>query len=231
MKNVATIIVTYNGERWIRKCLQTILESSHPSDIFVVDNCSTDSTVSIIEEFPVNFERLDFNAGFGFANNVVLKKLIAVDYEYFFLINQDLYVQKNTLAKLIDFAEKNPTTGIIAPIQYNGDGSEIDTNFRQYINLSQDHGSFYETGFCNAAAWLVKKNCLQKLGFFNENFKHYGEDRNYCERTKFHGFKIAIVKETKVLHDRIQKMTPEKALNLAKIKLLTIFLDPNKSKS
>lgn len=231
MKKIATIIVTYNGEKWIKKCLNSVVSSGYSTDIFVVDNCSTDQTLSIVKEFPVQLETLNFNAGFGYANNLALKKLQNSDYDYFFLINQDLYLEGNVLEKLVTFATSHPEMGIIAPIQYDGEGKNIDTNFKQYLILSEEKENFYETNFCNAAAWLLTKECLQKVGLFNINFQHYGEDRNYCERAKYHQFKIAIVKDTKVLHDRTQKMTTEKAIKLAKIKLLTIFLNPNKTKS
>lgn len=231
MKKIATIIVTYNGEKWINRCLDSVLKSTYPTDIYVVDNCSNDDTLALIKSYPVNLEVLHFNAGFGYANNSVLQKLMDSDYDYFFLMNQDIYLEGNSLKQIVDFSSNHPETGIIAPIQYDGEGQNIDANFQQYINLSIDKKNFYETTFCNAAAWLITKECLQKVGFFNSYFPHYGEDRNYCERAKYHDFKIAIVKETKVLHDRTQKMTPEKALKLAKIKLLTIFLNPNKTKS
>ncbi len=231
MKKIATIIVTYNGEKWIDRCLASVLKSSYPSDLYVVDNASTDATVSILKNYPVNLEVLDFNAGFGYSNNVILEKLRNSGYDYFFLMNQDIYLEEDVLTKLVDFAQIHSEAGIVAPIQYDGEGQEIDANFSQYLELSEEKAQFYETTFCNAAAWLLTKDCLAKVGLFNSFFPHYGEDRNYCERAKFHGFKILIVKETKVLHDRLQKMTAEKALKLAKIKLLTIFLDPNKSKS
>lgn len=231
MKKIATIIVTYNGEKWIKKCLDSIVNSPYPTDIFVVDNCSTDQTLSIVKKFPVQIDALNFNSGFGYANNFALKKLMNSGYDYFFLINQDLYLESNVIEKLLNFSESNPEFGIIAPIQFDGEGKNIDTNFQQYIKLSEEKEYFYETSFCNAAAWLITKECLQKVGFFSAYFPHYGEDRNYCERANYHQFKIAIAKDTKVLHDRTQKMTTEKAIKLAKIKLLTIFLNPNKTKS
>ena len=231
MKKIATIIVTYNGEKWLDQCLKSVLNSTFPSEIFVVDNCSQDKTLEILRNYDVNVEVLDFNAGFGYANNLALKKLLKSDYDYFFLMNQDLYLEENVLQKLADFAEIHPKSGIIAPIQFDGKGEKIDTNFQQYLKLSQEKADHYETLFCNAAAWLISKRCLEKVGVFNPLFKHYGEDRNYCERAKFHDFKISIVKDTKVFHDRVQKMTTEKTIKLAKIKLLTIFLNPNKTKS
>ncbi|KIA88372.1 glycosyltransferase family 2 protein [Kaistella jeonii] len=231
MKKIATIIVTYNGEKWIETCLDSVLKSSYNTDLFIVDNASTDGTLKMVNNFPLYLEKLRFNAGFGYANNVALKELLASNYDYFFLINQDVYLEVNVLEKLLSFAETHPEMGIVAPIQFDGKGEKIDTNFQQYINLSEEKENYFETSFCNAAAWLVSKSCLEMVGLFNPLFQHYGEDRNYCERAKYHQFKIAIVKETKVLHDRDQQMSTEKAIKLAKIKLLTIFLNPTKTKS
>lgn len=231
MKKIATIIVTYNGETWIERCLASVLKSSYHTDVFIVDNASTDDTMKMANNFPLHYEKLHQNAGFGFANNVALKELLDLNYDYFLLINQDVYLEENVLEKLVNFAESHPKMGIVAPIQFDGKGKKIDTNFQQYINLSIEKENYFETSFCNAAAWLVSRSCLEKVGLFNPLFQHYGEDRNYCERAKYHQVKIAIVKGTKVLHDRGQKMTTEKAIKLAKIKLLTIFLDPNKTKS
>lgn len=229
MKKIATIIVTYNGEKWLNRCLESLQKSIVQTEIFVVDNCSTDSSISITESFPVKIEKLKQNTGFGFANNIALKEAFEKGFDYFFLVNQDVYIEENTIGQVVDFAEKHPDFGIIAPIQYDGKGENIDTNFQQYISQSKDKESYYETDFCNAAAWLVSRKCLEKVGYFSSHFPHYGEDRNFAERTIYHQFKIGILKNTKVLHDRFQSMPLEKAIKLGKIKLLTIFLNPNLS--
>ena len=232
MKKVATIIVTYNGAPWLDKCLGSVQSSSYPSDVFVVDNASTDNTLSLLKKHQIfDIEVSESNLGFGAANNIALEKALKLDYDFFFLINQDLYLQENTLRQLVQFADNHKDVGIIAPIQYDGTGNEIDRNFQQYISNSREKDLYYETTFANAAAWLLTKECLQKTGNFNPLFSHYGEDRNFCDRALFHNFSISIVKETKVLHDRLQKMSLEKYIKLSKIKLLTIFLNPNLSKS
>lgn len=220
MKKIATIIVTYNGEKWIERCLETLQKSNYPSEIFVADNLSTDNTLSLVKKYPVHLRVLDFNSGFGYANNLILKELQNSDFDYFFLLNQDVYIEKDTLEKLVDFAENRKNFGIVAPVQFDGKGEKIDANFQQYINLSKDKVDYYVTDFCNAAAWLISKECLLKVGIFNENFRHYGEDRNYCNRVQFHNFEIAILKDAKVSHDRFQDLSKEKSLKLAKIKIL-----------
>lgn len=226
-KKIAAIIVTFNGEKWIRKCLTSLLEGSLVPDIFVLDNQSTDATVSILREFPVQFEISDHNSGFGFANNILLTKTLQQDYDYFFLVNQDVYVEKETVQQLIEFAEDHQEAGIIAPIQFDESGKNVDVNFADYLQKSTDKGKYFETTFVNAAAWMLPKKCIKKVGIFSPHFRHYGEDRNYAERTLFHQFKILVPKEIRVIHDREQKMSLEKAIKLAKIKLLTIFLNPN----
>ncbi|MGC4129092.1 MAG: glycosyltransferase family 2 protein [Bergeyella sp.] len=231
MKKVAAVIVTFNGEKWIERCINSIKNSDYTLKIFVIDNASTDNTLEIVKKFDVELIQSKENTGFGFANNLLLKEALEAGFDYFFLINQDLYVEKETLQQLIDFSEKHPESGIIAPIQFDGKGEKIDQNFRQYIRLSEDKGDFYETSFANAGAWLVTKECLEKTGFFSPHFPHYGEDRNFCERALFHGFTISIPKNTRVLHDREQNMSLDKAVKLGKIKLLTIFLNPNLSQS
>ncbi len=227
MTRTAIIIVTYNGEKWIRKCLDALLQGTYVPDIFVLDNKSSDSTVSIVREYPVKLEISEKNSGFGFANNILLKATLTQNYDYYFLVNQDLYVEKNTVEKLVEFAQNHPESGIIAPIQLEGSGKNVDQNFADYIHKSIDKGDYYEASFANAAAWLLTKECLKKVGFFSPHFPHYGEDRNYAERTIFHQFKILIPKKIKVIHDREQKMSPEKAIKLGKIKLKTILLNPN----
>ena len=230
MLKIATIIVTYNAERWIKRCIDSISNSSLSSDIFLVDNASTDQTMSVLhKEKCYEIITLDKNYGFGYANNLALKEALMMGFDYFFLVNQDVYIEQETLVQLTTFLEKNPTVGIACPIQYNGKGEKIDFLFDDYISKSLDKGEYFETHFANAAAWLISKKCLEKVGYFHALFPHYGEDVNYCNRAEFHEFKIAILKDTKVLHDRNQAISLEKSIALSKIKLLTIFLNPNYS--
>ena len=47
---ILTIVVTYNGMKWLDRCLGSVALSKEPSDVFVVDNCSTDGTPEYISE-------------------------------------------------------------------------------------------------------------------------------------------------------------------------------------
>jgi GT2 family glycosyltransferase len=230
MYNVVSLIVTYNGEKWIKKCLDSLLASSIPTDIYLIDNGSTDNTLKIVEKYPtVNFIINNCNVGFGKANNILLKKLYKeYKYSHYFLINQDAWVDKYCLHYLIEFALKNPKYGILSPMHYNHEFSEMDFNFQEYLAKSKKNSNdIFETDFVNAAFWLINKTCLEKTGIFNPYFTHYGEDKNYCNRMIHSGLKIGIVISAKANHDRNKTTNIAKIQKLSKIKLDCIILDPN----
>lgn len=211
-----TILVTYNGEKWIRKCLTTVTESSVATNIIVVDNNSKDNTLNIIEkEFPdVVLLRQTINLGFGAANNIGISYALRQGADYVFLLNQDAYLEKDTIEKLMEVHKKNDDFGLLSPIHLNGKGDKLDQNFSHYINYNANPDFYsdfvlkkplpivYKVPFVNAAGWLISKNCLETVGGFDPVFFHYGEDVNYCQRLKYHGFKIGVVPQVFLKHDR-----------------------------
>ena len=206
------IIVSYNGLQWIEKCLV----STNGYNVVVVDNNSSDRTVEfIISKFPkVKILKQKQNLGFGQANNIGISYAINKGAEKVFLLNQDAYIAGNSLKKLIATMDCNREFGILSPIHLNGKGTKLDENFSYYLNYSNnsyffsDHvlnnskKNIYQVPFINAAGWLISRECLNIVGGFDPIFFHYGEDDNYCQRLSYHGFKIGVVPETKLLHDR-----------------------------
>ena len=52
MKNVCVLLASYNGEKWIKNQLRTILNQKKISlDLFISDDCSIDNTLKIIKKF------------------------------------------------------------------------------------------------------------------------------------------------------------------------------------
>lgn len=231
--NVCIIIVTYNGITWIDTCLSSC--GNYP--VIVVDNASTDDTVSYIERNYSNIIMLKQteNLGFGQANNVGIRYALDHGFEHVFLLNQDAYLVNDVLDKLITFQNRHPEYGILSPIHITGDQKKLDKNFSNYMlreKTSQFYSDFvlgnplaavYDVPFVNAAAWLVSKTCIKTVGGFDPLFFHYGEDENYCQRVLFHGFKIGVLPEIFIVHDRedrtpvnITAFSPEYYINTEK---------------
>jgi GT2 family glycosyltransferase len=134
-KNLSVVIVTYNGKKWIDKCIQSLINSSFPVDIIVVDNNSIDSTSDyVIQNYKnVQIIQLIKNYGFGRGNNIGIKSAIERNADYIFLLNQDAWVEENTLRVLLDLHKNNPEFGIISPLHMNGSGEKLDELFQTYL--------------------------------------------------------------------------------------------------
>lgn len=227
MKEIYTIIVTFNGQKWIRKCLDSLKKSSYPTKIIVVDNDSSDETLQIVSEFDdIIILKQISNLGFGKANNIGIRKAMELGFDYVFLLNQDAYIFKDSIRNLISEAEKNPDYGIISPLHFSSDEKTFDSNFKTYFDRRiYMENDLTKVKFVNAAAWFISKKCIKKTGLFEEWFSHYGEDRNYCNRVIFHNFKIGITEKSKIVHDRIIKRNFKKDKIQSKYSILATFLD------
>lgn len=213
MKKVAIIIVTWKGMKWIDQCLKSIQQSQYPATVFVIDNNSPDETPSYIEEhYPeVKLTRSNKNLGFGKANNLGIEQALKENFDYFFLLNQDVYIAPNTISELL----KIDTTGnyaIISPIHMNGNGSRVDFYFRDFVLskcpsfiddvILHNSKNVYDSEFIPAAAWFMPKKTILTIGGFDSLFFHYGEDDNYCYRVKYHKQRIVFTTNSKIFHDR-----------------------------
>lgn len=212
---IYAVIVSYNGETLIKQCLNSLNNSYVHVNIVVVDNASEDSTVKIIQsEFPKTKLFISaINEGFGHANNIGMKYAYGNNASHIFLLNQDAVVEPDTIEKLVAAQESNPEFFIISPVHLNKAGSGFDRGFMQYAlppfceNFFFDmfysgRGKVYSTTFVNAAAWMISREAISDIGFFDPLFFHYGEDRDYCNRILFHNKKIGILSDSIIYHSR-----------------------------
>jgi len=224
------VVVTYNGMQWIEKCFSSLIGTPLPLKILAIDNGSTDNTVAYLKE---NFPRVEVietgeNLGFGKANNIGLRKALAENADYVFLLNQDAWIKEDTIEKLVEVSTNNPEFGIISPFHLNWDSTKVDHYFLQMVNpfdcpdflsdsFLKKQKDLYTVKFIHAACWLVSKECLSKSGGFDPLFYHYGEDNDYVNRARLKGFKIGICPSVNVFHygffDLSKQLNSNKHLN------------------
>lgn len=215
--SIFAIVVTYNGIKWIDRCLRSLLSSSVTVEVLVIDNASTDNTVQHIKScYPqVQLFCAGKNLGFGGGNNLGLKKALDNNARYCFLLNQDAWVETTTIESLVVAQEQQPAFGILSPVHLNGAGDDYDHDFYNYLLEAYDKSLLYqflngnelkgvvlEVPFVNAAAWLISRDCLVKTGGFDPLFFHYGEDDNYAGRATHNNFKTGILLSERMWHDR-----------------------------
>lgn len=232
MSRLLVIVVTFNGMRWLERCLGSVQSSNVEADLFVVDNNSSDGSADFVaERFPhALLVRLENNLGFARANDIGLKYALDKDYDFVYLLNQDAWVMPDTFEKLIG-AFSDDVWGIISPLQLKPDLTTPDKRFRRHFHGSYEPSEIVApVRFVMAAHWMISSKCLKKTGLFSPAFRHYGEDNNYCDRARYHGFGIGVLTSAKGAHDRqARKKSKPERINLncqySKVRLS----DPNSS--
>lgn len=212
--NTFVIIVTYNGVRWIDKCIGSVVTSSTKAIPVIVDNGSTDGTIECIKtKYPsaVLIES-GYNLGFGKANNIGIKFALENNADYIYLLNQDAWLLPDTLEIMIEAHLAHPEYGVLSPIQMQANMQHIDRNF--LLRLCDLGGgvieslilgkkdSVLEIDMTMAAHWLISRECIERVGGFSPAFPHYCEDDNYADRVVYHGLKNGIALQAKAIHDR-----------------------------
>nr|WP_320013647.1 glycosyltransferase family 2 protein [uncultured Desulfobacter sp.] len=202
--DLSFIILTWNSEQYIKKCLSSIvvsLESSYLSyEVLIVDNGSQDNTVNIIEAqkgINIRLIKLDRNTGTTYSRNIAIQKAIG---EFICIMDSDVELRSGTIEKLITNLKENRLLGIAAPkmIYPNGRLQKTTDQFPtiqrkiiRYFFLRQiekieetdrKSNTIREVDYAISALWVLKKDIINKIGLLDENIKYSPEDVDYCLR-------------------------------------------------
>jgi len=231
-KKIFVVIVTYNGAHWIDKNIPSLLDSAYPVNIIVVDNKSTDNTLKLLKKYPeIDVIKSETNLGFGKANNIGMQRALSLGADHLFLLNQDAWIFKDTISVLVAKMQKYPKVGLLSPLHFSANAIDLDQSFATYYGRKTEEldSSTVVVPFVNAAAWMLSKECVEKVGFFEPLFGHYGEDRNYCDRIAYHKFLIAVDGNARIVHDRVITRNFSKDVIQSKFKILATLLNVNYS--
>ena len=231
MKKVAVVIVNWNGKSNTLECLRSLSVTAYPKpfDIIVVDNSSTDNSVSTIRRHFANVYLLPCrtNLGFSGANNEGIRLALRRSAEYIFIVNNDTLFASNTIVDLVQSMECRSTCGIAGPKIYFAPGYEFHKQrYKQkeygkviwyaggiidWANVAGfhrgvdevDYGQYNkeeETDFVSGCAMMVKRSVFEKVGIFDERFYLYYEDLDFNIRTKKAGFSLIYVPSSILWH-------------------------------
>jgi len=197
---LSIIIVNYNGEHYIRRCLDSILESldSVPFEILVIDNNSQDNSRDILSHYE-DKARVFYNSdnlGFSKANN---QGLAHSNGDYVLLLNNDTVLKKTALRHMIDYFKGHPETGALSPKLLNPDGSlQIQGSALGAWRFRAKTAR--KVPFICAAALLMRRDILREIGGLDENLFFYNEDVDLCHQLRRRKHPIIYLPDAEVIH-------------------------------
>lgn len=249
---LSIVIVSFNTREVLRDCLVSLDEVKSELDFetIVSDNGSSDGSVQMVKkDFPgVKLIENKANLGFSKGNNVAQKICKG---KFVLFLNSDTIVLKGALGKTIDFISKNTKIGsmtckivlkdgkldkdtrrsfptpLVALTHFSGMDRMFPKSkfFAKYWYSYIDENSVHEVDVIQGAFHLTRKNVLDKVGWFDEDYFLDGEDIDLCWKIKHLGYKIVYYPKVSIIH--LKKASKKKHKNkstlISGIKAMEIF--------
>ena len=215
---ILVIVVTYNGMKWLDRCLGSVRASELPADLYVWDNDSADGSADYVQNrFPeARLVRSAGNLGFAEANNRGMRHALDKGYDYVYLLNQDAWIEPSTLGILVAAHQAHPEFAVLSPLQMTDGFDGLDKQFGILLKrwpvepaMTEPAAAPVAVRRVMAAHWLVSREALEKVGLFSDLFPIYGNDDNWCDRARYHGCRIGIVPDARAVHDRAYREEPK----------------------
>lgn len=221
MKELAVVILNYNGKKWLEKFLPNVLTStsSELSEVIVVDNGSTDESVSFMKtQFPaVRLIELGVNTGYA---GGYLKTLDTLHHPFFCLLNSDVEVTPYWDEAVLTFMKSTPDCGACQPkilsyhqknsFEYAGAaGGYLDYFAYPYCRgrifdaLEEDHGQYNTTVACDwasGACLFVRAEAYKNAGKLDASFFAHMEEIDLCWRIRNLGYQVYALGNVSVYH-------------------------------
>ncbi|MDQ1161944.1 GT2 family glycosyltransferase [Chryseobacterium sp. SORGH_AS 447] len=232
LKKLAVVILNWNGKEWLEKFLPGVIQFSQGSDVYVIDNLSTDDSVQFLKErFPtVRIIENDQNYGFAGGYNEGLKQ---IDHEFYCLLNSDVEVTEGWTEPILQLFEKDSSIAAIQPkilsftnrksFEFAGAAGGLIDNLgypycrgRVFDDLEEDRGQYNDESeifWASGCCFFIRSKDFWDQKGFDERFFAHQEEIDLCWRLINSGRKIFYTWKSAVYHvggGTLNKQSPKK---------------------
>ena len=231
MKGITVIVPCYNVEKYIDKCIQSLINQTYKNlEIILVDDCSTDSTWKIINKYSKKYENIkciknEKNSGAGFSRNTALKE---AKNDYISFIDSDDYIENNYYELMMKQLKKEKSDLIVCDIFVKYDNVDGINQRSSACEGKIDKYNFINNGLaaspCNK---IFKKQDLlkypfpegimnediatvmaiiinsKKISYNNEVYYNYVQRKSSVQNSSLSNTRLDIFKSLDILEKRI----------------------------
>jgi GT2 family glycosyltransferase len=209
---ISVVVLNWNGQQVVEKCLKSLQEQTYdPLELIVVDNASTDGSAELVRKrFPaVNVIVNKTNLGFGGGNNVGIQ---ASQGRYIMMLNNDTRLDPHCIEELRRGIEENDRYGACASkilLEYEDnlidaagivicpDGLSIG---RGRLEKGDQYNEETEVFFASDCACLYRREMLEDIGLYDEDFFAYADETDMGWRAQLAGWKCIYNPKAVVYH-------------------------------
>jgi len=208
MAKVSLYVPCFNAGSYIKECLESIFKQSYsPDEVLIIDDGSTDNTVSICSRFPVKIISHAGNRGLSAARNTAFR---AARNEFVASLDADCKAKPDWLEKLMGYFSDNNIAGVGGKLieKYN---LRMADKWRA-IHMSQAWGDqiVENPGYLAGSNNVYRRNAIFQVGLYNKAYIRNYEDVDISKRLMSNGFRIIYSPDACIEH--LRKDTIKSAL-------------------
>ncbi|MBL4695074.1 glycosyltransferase family 2 protein [Candidatus Gracilibacteria bacterium] len=225
---LSAVMLNFNCKYFPKMCVDAFRkgEMDFEYEMIAVDNASTDP-ISLgylekaAEQGLVEYVKSPTNLGFGGGNNLGAKQARG---KYVLILNPDIFVETDSIQKLVDYMEAHPDVGIMGPKLIYPDGKVQDSCRRNmsfwdlvikrtflkkifkkrvdtYTMEDFDHETTREVDLLVGACFILPRELYEEIGGFDERYFLFMEDFDLCKEVSKRGKKVIYYPEVGVTHN------------------------------
>lgn len=218
---VSVVIVTYRSTNELPDCIESVLKQSVPVEAFLVDNASPDGTPRMVADYAANFANVHAilnaeNIGLGAGNNCPLGECRG---DYVLILNPDTVLPQDSLARMVDFLDKNPDIGVLGPKNLSEDGAPhvsfhrhwdvfsilmwriLPYRFTRRLYNRFSSYKFQDVLFVSGACLLLRRSIFEEIGGYDPEYFLTVEDAaDLCMRAMRTGCRVVFLPDVEVFH-------------------------------
>ena len=215
-KRIAVVTINWNGWANTRECLAALREGRQADwHLFIVDNASTDDSVERLTGLgdDVTLIVSPINGGWTGGNNLGITRALEAGYDWLFILNNDAFVEPDTLELLLAEAEAQAAQGhwpIIGPVHrgtdatdydFIGSGTDPKTGIPAWTEAAHaPTGRLTHTSYISGAGLFANRRHFETVGLLDDRFYLNFDDTDWCRRAASLGFPLLMLSDAVIRH-------------------------------
>jgi len=220
MNKIGIIIVNYKdyAERFLADCISSLREQQIDDlswQLYIVDNASSDKTHEYLKKQAPEAKIIPrSNGNYSAANRAGIQQAIQDGCKYFVIVNMDVIFAKNWLSELVRAIESEEQIGIAqSKVMLWPEKNKINSigNILHFLGFGFtqgyneiDQGQYNDLkkikGYASGSSLIIKKEVIEKIGNYNQEYYMYHDDVELGWRAKLAGYKIVLASKSVIYH-------------------------------
>lgn len=204
--NITASVVLYNNNFDEIVTLLDCLTISKIDKIFIIDNSLSVRLKRVCSNNKIIYTHNPNNPGFGAAHNIAISKAISSDSKYHFIVNPDIYFEKDVVSTMVEYMEKDNSIGMMMPQILNLDSSIQNLPkllpsplsilwrkikkpvgaYQKFINEYElrnvPEGLIYNAPILSGCFTLLNLQAIKEIGLYDDKYFMYFEDWDLSRR-------------------------------------------------